>query len=133
MKFLNWGKIKSFFRARRENIGPAEKVGVFESKSMSFTLPDRRTIHVKPERIWERRRNAKWRLPAHTKVGDFVIFPFGIARHTVRSGIVKEIRGSQAKILMTCKSGICNSGKCITYRKVETGTTDAVSYRHRIA
>jgi len=97
----------------------------FEQKSVSFTIPDRRAC--KPKRIWQRRRSAKFRLPANTKVRDFVIFPFGIARHTTKSGTVKEIRGVQAKILMTCKSGICNSGKRITYRKVETGTTDAVS------
>ena len=89
---------------------------VWEPKSVSFTLPDRRTVHVKPKRIWKRRHNTKWRLPVNTKVGDFVIFPFGIARHTTRSGTVKEIRGNQAKILMMCKAG-----SHIAYRKITTG------------
>lgn len=123
MKFLNWGKMKTaalnVFRRR-----PAADTGVNDinrrevsdgnannSKSVSFTLPDR--IHIKPRRIWERKRSAKWQLPTNTKVGTFVIFPFGTKRRTERSGTVVAIRGHRAKIRMICKAG-----RRIAYRKI---------------
>lgn len=122
MKFLNWSKIKSFFRVRNRVETVSAEKHTFEPKSVSFTLPDRRATRINPKRIWERRRTSEWRLPVNVKIKDFVIFPFGITRHTVRSGTVIDIHGNRAKIRMMCKAGTR-----ITYRKIATGTTDEIS------
>lgn len=124
MKFLNWGRVKAtlnIFRRREDKataIVPSTAVaGITGNKHESFTLPDR-IVRIKAKNAWEKRRNAKWKLPNNTKVGDFVLFPFCAHRYVTRSGTVVAIRGQRAKIRMTCKTGVQDRGWCVIYRKI---------------